>query len=95
MNIYIYIYIYIEKATASAADLWDPMHGCLDAWMLVVVLPGSRFGTNLGCILDALDHLWCHLGWSLQACGSMWARLAQPGYPDEPFGIPVQAGASI
>ena len=46
MYIYIYIkilvctciHILIEKATASAADLWDPseawMPGCLDAWML-------------------------------------------------------------
>ena len=84
----------IEKATASAADLWDPMHGCLDAWMLVV-LPGGRFGTNLGCILDALDYLWCQLGWSLPAFGRMWARLAQPGYPDEPVGAPVRAGAPI
>ena len=33
-----YIYIYIEKATASAADLWDPRNGCLDAWMLVFLL---------------------------------------------------------
>ena len=43
-RIYIYIYIcvymymYIEKATASAADLWDPRLGCLDAWMLVFLL---------------------------------------------------------
>ena len=28
----------IEKATASAADLWDPRNGCLDAWMLVFLL---------------------------------------------------------
>ena len=28
----------IEKATASAADLWDPRLGCLDARMLVFLL---------------------------------------------------------
>ena len=26
--------MYIEKADASAADLWDPRLGCLDARML-------------------------------------------------------------
>ena len=58
-------------------------------------LPGGRCGSNLGCFLEALAHLWCHLGWSLQACGCIWARLAQAGYPTEPFGIPVHAGAPI
>ena len=53
---------YIEKATASAADLWDPMHGCLDAWMLVFWLLGDRFGNNENHILEAFDHLWCLLG---------------------------------
>ena len=38
MYIYAYTYILIEKATASAADLWDPRTGCLDAWMLVLLL---------------------------------------------------------
>ena len=52
-------------------------------------MPGDRFGTNLGCILDALGHLWCHLGWSLQACGSIWARLVQAVCPIEPFDTPV------
>ena len=28
----------IEKATASAADLWDPRLGCLDARMLVFLI---------------------------------------------------------
>ena len=31
-------FLLIEKATASAANLWDPMLGCLDAWMLVCLL---------------------------------------------------------
>ena len=84
------MYTYIEKATASAADLWDPMIRCSDACS-----PGGRFGINLGCILDALGHLWCHLGCSLQACGSIWARLAQAGYPKKPFGTPMRAGAPI
>ena len=75
MNIYIYIHIYIEKATASAADLWDPRNGCMDAWMLVFVFVWNRFGPNLGCILEAFGHLSCHLGWSLQAFGSIWAPL--------------------
>ena len=30
--------VYIEKATASAADLWDPRLGCLDDWMLGFLL---------------------------------------------------------
>ena len=49
----------IEKATASAADLWDPRLGCLDVQMLVFLLawcmPGARFGTNLSHILEASD----------------------------------------
>ena len=36
--IYVFVYVYIEKATASAADLWDPRLGCLDARMLVFLL---------------------------------------------------------
>ena len=44
----------IEKATASAADLWDPrlaawMLGCLSFW-----LPGCRFRTNSNHILGGL-----------------------------------------
>ena len=35
-----YIHLFIQKATASAADLWDPMLGCLDAWMLVFLFVG-------------------------------------------------------
>ncbi len=35
---------YIEKATASAADLWDPRLGCLDAWMLVFLLAWWQIG---------------------------------------------------
>ena len=42
-----------------------------------------------------LGHLWCHLGWSLQTCGNIWARLGQLRYPNERFGIPVQTGAPI
>ena len=34
----IYIYIYTNMAAASAADLWDLRHGCLDAWILVFLL---------------------------------------------------------
>ena len=70
----------------------------MDAWMLgclSLCSPSCRCGPNLGCFLEAFGHLWCHLGWSLQACGSIWARLAQAGYPNEQFGTPVQAGAPI
>ena len=38
------VFVNIEKATASAADLWDPRHGCLDAWMLGC-LSEELFGT--------------------------------------------------
>ena len=71
--IYIYVYIYIctEKATTSAADLWDPMLGCLDACMLVFWLPGDRFGKNVSHILEAFDHFWCMLG----GPGATWAPL--------------------
>ena len=79
----------IEKATASAADLWDPRLGCLDAWMLG--LPGARFRTNLSHILEGFDHLWC----LLQGPGAIWAPLDEPGHPNELFGNPVQAAASI
>ena len=50
----------MEKATASAADLWDPSLGCMDAWR-IVFLPGARFETNLSHIWGAFDHLWCLL----------------------------------
>ena len=69
-------------------DAW--ILGCLFLWS-----PVGRLGTKLGCILEAFGHLWCHFGWSLQACGSNWARLGQAGYPNEPFGTPVQAGTPI
>ena len=51
---YIYIYIYIEKATASAADLWDPRLGCFDARMIVFVFAWwqiwHQFGLHFGCL---------------------------------------------
>ena len=98
---YIYIYIYIGKGyrlcrRPLGPDEW--MLGCLDAWMLgclSLCSPDGRFGTNSNCILEAFGHLWCHLAWALQGCGSLWARLGQAGYPNEPFGTPVQAGAPI
>ena len=38
------MYLYIEKATASAADLWDPRLGCLDACLFAcLVLDSGRF----------------------------------------------------
>ena len=40
----------IEKATASAADLWDARNGCLDYWLgggLSLCSPGARFDANL------------------------------------------------
>ena len=65
----------------------------MDAWMLgclSLCSPGGGCGSNLGCFWEALGCLWCHLGWSLQACGSIWAQLAQAGQPTEPFGSPVR-----
>ena len=89
----------IEKATASAADLWDPRLGCSDAWMIVFVLAWwqiwQQFGMHFGCLASPVVSLGMVLGWSLQACGSIWTRLGQPGCPNELFGIPVQAGAPI
>ena len=52
--IYIYIYIYIEKATASAADLWDPRLGCLDAWMLVFVVAWLQMWPQCGLLFGGL-----------------------------------------
>ena len=66
----------LKKATASAADLWETMLGCLDAWMLgclPLCLPGGRFGTNLNYILEAFDHLWC----LLQGSGVIRAGVAR------------------
>ena len=65
------MHVSIEKATASAADLWDPRLGCLDAWCLSFCLPGGRVGTNLSDILEAFDHLWC----LLQGLVVIWAPL--------------------
>ena len=61
----------IEKATASAADLWDPM---LDGWMLGCLsfcMPGARAGANLSHIVEAFDHLRC----LLEGPGAIWAPL--------------------
>ena len=69
---YVYNVIYVEKATASAADLWAPRLGCLDAWMRVFVVAcwqtwhqvGLHFGglwspvVSLGMVLASL---WEHL----------------------------------
>ena len=52
--IYIYIYIYTEKATASAADLWDPRNGCLDACMLVCVLAWWQIWQGFGLLFGGL-----------------------------------------
>ena len=73
--------IIIEKATASAADLWDPRLGCLHALMLgclSLCLPGGRFEMHLSYILEAFDHLWC----MLQGPGAIWAALEYPGCPN-------------
>ena len=39
--------------------------------------------------------LGCLDAWILEACTSIWARLGQPGFPNEAFGIPVQSGTPI
>ena len=91
--IYIYIYIYIHKTICINSIYSKGYRLCRRP--LISRLSAIRFGTNLGCSLEAFGHLCCHLGWSLQARGSIWARRAQPGCPNELFGIPVKAGAPI
>ena len=69
---YVYVYVYIEKATASAADLWEPRLGCVDAWMIVFVLAWwqirHQFGMHVGCLGSPVaslgtvpESLWEHL----------------------------------
>ena len=93
--IYVCIYSYILKRLPPL----PPTSGTrgLDAWMLGCLsfcLPGAR----LKRILIAF---WRPLvtrgpfGWSVQASGSIWGRLGQPGCPNELFGTPVRAGAPI
>ena len=56
------IFIYIEKASASAADLWDPMLECLDAWMLFFVLAWRQMGHQFGVYFGGLWSLVVSLG---------------------------------
>ena len=75
---HIFIHIYIEKATASAADLWDLRPGCLDAWMLGCV-SNELFGTPVGAAapvsgpgrgggVSGSDLLWTPVA----GCGPLW-----------------------
>ena len=50
------MHIYIEKATAFAADLWDPRLGCLDACLFVCLVSDLRRPCKLEgpCGLDWL-----------------------------------------
>ena len=90
--------MYIEKATASAADLWDPRLGCLDARMLVFLFAWcqirdefeSHLGTNLSHILEAFGHFWC----LLQGPGAIWAPLGCPVCPNLLFGTPGAGGST-
>ena len=61
------------------------MNGCLDDWMACLVADLKRI---VALTVEAFGHLWCLLQGPV-------ARLGQPGYPNELFGIPVQAGATI
>ena len=70
-----HIYIYIEKATASAADLWDPRNGCLDACLC------GRLVADLAPIWVAFWMSWvaCGVTWDgpcklVGACGLDWLR---------------------
>ena len=67
------MFMIIEKATASAADLWDPSNGCLDAWMLVFVLARLQMWPQFGLLFGGLwspvvsfgmvpASLWEHVG---------------------------------
>ena len=70
--------------------------GCLDARMLVFVLAWWQIWHEFELHFGGLWLPVVSLGWFLQACGSMWARLGQSGtYPNEPLATSVQAGELI
>ena len=59
----------IEKATASAADLWNPRNGFLDALVLIFLLTWyqlwDEFESHFGGLwppLVSATRPWCHLG---------------------------------
>ena len=76
--------MYIEKATASAADLWDPrlgcldawMLGCLDAWMLVFVLAWWQMWLQFGLLFGGLGSPVVSLG---MVPASLWGHLDPTG----------------
>ena len=76
-RIYIYIYIYLytlKRLPPLQPTSWDPMLGCLYAWMLGCLsfcLPDVRFVPNSSSILEAFDHVWC----LLQGPGAIWSPL--------------------
>ena len=48
----------IEKATASAADLWDPRDGCLGVWIFVIVLAWCQVwhdSRKLGIVYECMS----------------------------------------
>ena len=61
----------------------DGMFGCLDACIYVRLV--ADLAPKFVTFLEVLGKLWCHLGWSRQAYGSMWARLAQGHINMNPF----------
>ena len=57
----------IEKATASAADLWDPRLGCLDAWML-----GCLDACLCARLVGDVAPIWVAFWRPLVTCGVIW-----------------------
>ena len=68
--------MYIEKPTASAADLWDPRNGCLDAWMLVFVLAWWQMWLQFGLLFGGLGSPVVSLG---MVSASLWEHLGLTG----------------
>ena len=61
---FLYFVPYIEKATASAADLWDPRNGCLDA-------------CPFACLVTGLAQIWVAFRMPLVTCGITWDGLGK------------------
>ena len=71
------MYIFdIEKATACAADLWDPRHVCLDAWMLDFVLAWWQIWLQFGSLFGGL---WSRVVSHGMVPASFWEHLDSNG----------------
>ena len=84
--VYIYIYIYILKRLPPLPPTSTQTRGFHDE-----TIPVDRFGNTSSHILEAFDHLWC----LLRGHGAIWTPVEWPGYPNELYSTPMQAGAPI